>query len=155
VYGIPGIRIGWAATQDKRIMEFMVAIREQVTITNNAMSEEIALSVLRRRSELLAKSKTRVERNRAIVSAWIDGQDDFEWIYPVAGVVALPRLKDGISVDPEDIYLGLASKYRTFTIPGRCFEMDNRYFRLGFGADPDEITTGLENISKLMAELKK
>ena len=153
-YGLPGIRIGWVATQNQFILDSVLAIREQVSITNNAISEEIAESVLKRKKEFLLKSKHHVENNREIVSNWIDRQDDFEWIYPEAGVVSLPRIKQSVNVDPEKFFRLLVEKYRTFIIPGRCFEMDNRFFRLGFGGTPEEIQTGLENINKAMNELK-
>ena len=153
-YGLPGIRIGWAATQDQSVLDALLAIREQVSITNNAISEEIAESVLKRKTEFLHKSKLYVEKNRDYVGDWIDRQDDFEWIFPEAGVVGFPRIKADVNVDPEKFFRLLAEKYRTFTIPGRCFDMDNHYFRLGFGADHDEIKTGLENAEKAMKDAK-
>ncbi|MCD6307854.1 MAG: dipeptidase, partial [Candidatus Latescibacteria bacterium] len=78
----------------------------------------------------------------------------FEWVYPEAGVVALPRLTDRVKADPEKLWRLLAEKYRTFIIPGRCFELDNRYFRLGFGASLVEIKTGLGNLEKALADLR-
>jgi len=154
-YGLPGIRIGWAATQDKSVLDSILAIREQVSITNNAISEEIAESVLKRKTDFLHKAKLHVENNRDFVSDWIDRQKDFEWVYPEAGVVALPRIKEKVKVDPEKVFRLLAEQYRTFTIPGRCFEMDNRHFRLGFGATREEIATGLENMEKAMKDMKE
>jgi len=154
-YGLPGIRIGWAVTQDQDVLDALLAIREQVSITNNAISEEIAESVLKRKTEFLHKSKLHVENNRAFVSDWIDSQNDFEWIFPEAGVVGFPRIKENVDVDPEKVYRILAEKYRTFTIPGRCFEMDNRHFRLGFGANHDEIEIGLENLEKALKDAMK
>ncbi|MFC1693140.1 aminotransferase class I/II-fold pyridoxal phosphate-dependent enzyme [Candidatus Latescibacterota bacterium] len=152
-YGIPGIRIGWAATKNQFLLDSILAIREQVSITNNALSEEIALYVLKNRNKYLDKSKHHVIKNRRIVSDWIDRQEDFEWIYPEAGVVSFPRIKSHVSIDPEKLYRLLAEKYKTFVIPGRCFEMDNRHFRLGFGAMPEEIKTGLANVNKALQEL--
>ena len=154
IYGLPGIRIGWAATQDTSILDSMLAIREQVSITNNAMSEEVAVSVLARKDEFLERSKAHVARNLKTVTAWMDAQEDFEWVPPEAGVVSLPRLKESVPVDPEDLWIALAEKYKTFIIPGRCFEIDNHYFRLGFGATNEEIVTGLANIEKAMNDLK-
>ncbi len=153
-YGLPGIRIGWLATKDRFMLDQAVAIREQVSITNNALSEEIAESVLKRKTDFLIKSKKHVETNRAHVTEWIGNTKDFEWVYPEAGVVGLPRLTDRVKVDPEKLWRLLAEKYRTFIIPGRCFEMDNRYFRLGFGATLDEIKTGLANLEKALADLR-
>ena len=61
--------------------------------------------------------------------------------------------KEDISFDPEDLYRLLAVKYKTFAIPGRCFEFDNRYFRLGYGATLDEIEKGLQNIENALGDV--
>lgn len=151
-YGLPGIRIGWLATQDKFILDTVLAIREQVSITNNAISEEIALQVLQRKDEFLQRAERHIAKNRSIVAGWMEGQQDFEWIYPEAGVVSLPRIKDPGDTDPEKVWRRLAEKYKTFIVPGRCFEMDNRHFRLGFGAMPEEIKTGLDNLQKALRD---
>ncbi len=154
-YGLPGIRIGWLATKDRFILDSVLAIREQVSITNNTLSEEVALTVLQRKKEFLENAKQRIERNRDIVSGWMDEQTDFEWIYPEAGVVSFPRIKPSVDSDPEKLYRLLAEKYRTFVIPGRCFEMDNIHFRLGFGAEAEEIKTGLSNLTRALEDIRK
>ena len=69
------------------------------------------------------------------------------------GVVCFPRIKKDVDVDPDEVYRLLAEKYRTFVVPGRCFEMDERHFRIGFGADPGEIEQGLSNLNKALNEL--
>lgn len=153
VYGLPGIRTGWLATRSREILEGVLAVREQVSITNNAISEEIAVRVLARREEYLNRARKHIAANRDIVAAWIDSQDDVEWVYPEAGVVSLPRLRDHLKFDPEKLYTRLAETYKTFSIPGRCFEMDNRFFRLGFGANPEEIKQGLANLGQAIADL--
>jgi aspartate/methionine/tyrosine aminotransferase len=150
IYGLPGIRIGWLATKDRYLLDATLAIREQVSITNNALGEEIAVQVLKRQEEFLNRARTRVKRNLGIVSEWMAKQDKFEWVFPEAGVVAFPRIKPEITVDPEKVYRLLAEKYKTFTIPGRHFEMDNRHFRLGFGGEPEEIRIGLGNFEKAL-----
>jgi aspartate/methionine/tyrosine aminotransferase len=152
-YGLPGIRIGWLATQDQSVLDAILTIREQITITNNALGEVIARHVLENRNQYLSNARSHVEKNREAVAAWIDGHPGFEWVPPDAGVVGLPRIKSGVNVDPESLYRLLAEKYKTFTIPGRCFGLDNRYFRLSFGSTHAEIVRGLENLDQALADL--
>ena len=152
-YGLPGIRIGWAATKNQGILDAILAIREQVTICNNALGETIAMHVLERKGAFLKQAQAHIEKNRQIVSRWMDEQEHFEWVYPEAGVVSFPRIKPGVQVDPEQLYRLLVEKYKTFAVPGRCFEMDNRHFRLGFGATSEEIEIGLQNINKALDSL--
>ena len=149
-YGLPGIRIGWLATKDQHILDSVLAIREQVSITNNAVSEEVAHHVLNNKDHFLVRSKRRIDQNRGIVSRWMNEQRDVEWVEPEAGVVCFPRIKADVEVEPEQLYRRLAEEYRTFVLPGRCFEMDNRHFRIGFGSEPEEIETGLANVSKAL-----
>lgn len=151
-YGLPGLRIGWLATQDLSILDAVVAVREQVTITNNVLGEVIAMHALNKRSYLLRKARTHVDKNREAVADWIDDHTHIEWIVPEAGVVGLPRIRPGIDTDPEKLYRSLAEKYKTFVVPGRCFGLDNRFFRLGFGATHVEILEGLQNFDRALAE---
>ena len=153
-YGLPGIRIGWLVTKEKSILDAILAIREQVTITNNAMGEEIALQVLEQKEKYLQKARELIQKNRTIVATWMKQQEDFEWVFPEAGVVSLPRLASHAGVDPEVLYRTLAENYKTFVVPGRCFEMDNTYFRLGFGATPEELEIGLRNLSSALNQLR-
>jgi len=151
-YGLPGIRTGWLASQDKFILDSAVAIREQVSISNNALSEEIAYSVLNQKDKFLQKARERIDNNRAVVADWMETQKDFEWIYPEAGVVCFPRTAENIQIDNEKLYRTLAEKYGTFVVPGRCFEMSNRHFRIGFGGDEEKIKRGLDHLTKAMEE---
>jgi aspartate/methionine/tyrosine aminotransferase len=152
-YGLPGIRIGWLATRDPFLLAETLAIREQGSITNNALGEEVAIHVLSEKERYLDKAKRRIENNLRIVSAWMDEQEDFEWVAPEAGVVCFPRIKARVEVEPETLYRRLAEEYKTFVLPGRCFEMDERHFRVGFGADGEEIETGLRNVNKALRNL--
>jgi aspartate/methionine/tyrosine aminotransferase len=45
-YGLPGIRMGWLISQDKKLMETLLAAKEQIFITNSVVDEEIAYQYL-------------------------------------------------------------------------------------------------------------
>ena len=146
VYGLPGIRIGWLATRSREVIEGVLAVREQVTITNSALSEAIALKVLERRDEFVDRALAHVRQNLAIAAAWVEGRNDIEWVRPKGGVVAFPRLRAGRVADPEALYRSIVVDQEVFLIPGRCFDVDNRFFRLGFGATAAELTEGLRRV---------
>jgi DNA-binding transcriptional MocR family regulator len=49
----------------------------------------------------------------------------------------------------------LNKKYATYVGPGHWFEMDRKFFRLGFGwPTAEELQEGLENISKALEEAR-
>ena len=149
-YGLPGIRIGWLATASQEVLDSVLAVREQVSIANGAINEEIALKVLEQQDEFVQRARQHVATNFEVVQTWMNTQDALEWIPPEAGVVALPRIKSTTTLDPEPFYQRLVDEYKTFVIPGRCFEMDNHYFRLGYGGTTDELKRGLENIGNAL-----
>ena len=152
-YGLPGIRIGWLATKAQAILDGVLAVREQVTITNTALSETIATAVLRRREEFLARGRSHVTANLRTVTSWMSTQSCLEWVPPEGGVVSLPRLREDAAVgDPEALYRKLAGDHQVFVIPGRCFELDNRFFRLGFGGTPAELSIGLDRIATALRQ---
>ncbi len=152
-YGLPGIRTGWMASRSKKLLDDVLAVREQVTITNGAINEEIALSVLKRKDEFIARSKDHVKKNFETVCSWMERQKQLEWFKPEAGVVSFPCINSDRIKDPEKVYTLLAEKYKTFVIPGRCFEMDNRFFRLGYGGTNEEIITGLNYLELTLKEI--
>jgi aspartate/methionine/tyrosine aminotransferase len=88
-------------------------------------------------------------RNFEILKRWISHQDSLEWVEPKGGVVAFPRLKNGVTT--EEICRLLVTKYRTFSIPGYTFGMD-KHLRIGFGGDTEELTEGLDRLKKTMEE---
>ena len=152
-YGLPGLRTGWMATKDQNVLRVALAVREQVSIANNALSEEIASRVLMEKEFYVENARQRIENNRDITAQWIDQQCHFEWVYPEAGVVGFPRIINQKGVDPEKLYRLLAEEYKTFVVPGRCFEMDPAHFRLGFGGEPEKIKIGLNNLNSAFSEL--
>lgn len=152
-YGLPGIRMGWLATRDQAVLDGVLAVREQVTITNTALSETIATAVMARRDEFLKRAQDHVAANLRLATAWIANQPALEWVPPQGGVVAFPRLRADAPVeDPEALYTTLARDKRVFVVPGHHFEMDNRFFRLGFGANPDELSTALGLIGETLGQ---
>ncbi len=151
-YGLPGIRIGWLASKSQEILEGVLAVREQVSITNTALSEAIAIAVLARRDEFLARARKHVAANFQIAREWLASQSWLEWVPPEGGVVLSPRIRTGWPGDPERLYTSLAVEDGVFVIPGRCFEMDNRFFRLGCGATSEELRQGLNIIGAKLAK---
>jgi aspartate/methionine/tyrosine aminotransferase len=154
-YGLPGIRIGWLATRDQHLLDGVLAVREQVSISNAALSEKIAIAVLSRREHFTNASMALIRANLATVSSWMAAQPGLTWVPPQGGVVALPRITMPNVDDPEPIYRDLAESHGVFVIPGRCFELENRFFRLGFGGSPEELSGGLERVGSVLAALKQ
>lgn len=155
-YGLPGIRIGWIATQDSMLKDRLLATKEQVCICNSVIDEEIALQVLNQKKTILPPILAQNMRRFQILQKWMHKQSDLEWIEPHGGVVCFPRFSAPQNIDIPKFYQILNAKYGTFVGPGHWFEFDDRYFRIGYGwPTEDQLKQGLENISLAIQEARK
>lgn len=152
-YGLPGIRIGWIATRDARLMETFLAAKEQIMICNSVVDEEIAYRFLLKKRERLVPILQKVRHHFEIVRDWISSQIHLEWVEPKGGAVCFPRIQSSIRIDIDQFYRLLNRKYKTFVGPGHWFEMDRRYMRIGYGwPDSAQLERGLQNISRSLHE---
>jgi aspartate/methionine/tyrosine aminotransferase len=147
-YGLPGLRVGWAICRDPVIAETLLAAKEQMVICGPTLDEAIAGHVLADRERILPPILDDVRSRLTIVRDWLKGQDTFEWIEPSGGVVSLVRIRPEIEIDTQRFYEVLLADHGTYVGPGHWFEVDDRYFRLGFGWPTiDELRSGLAGLS--------
>ena len=154
-YGLPGIRMGWIISRDRRLRELFLAAKEQMYICNSIVDEEIAYRALAQKDRLLPPI---LEHNRAAfarMKAWMERQEEMEWVEPGGGVVCFPRIKPGSRVDVETFYHILNEKYATFVGPGHWFEQERRSMRIGYGwPKTAELEEGLQNVALALEEAK-
>jgi aspartate/methionine/tyrosine aminotransferase len=154
-YGLPGIRIGWIACQDRALLNSFLATKEQIDICNSILDEAVAQRVLAKKEALLALARRSVEEGAALVSEWMAHQEDLEYVAPRGGAVAFPRIKPEVSLDLPRFYRLLRDRYRTFVGPGHWFEQDDRHFRVGYGwPSKEDLKTGLAKVSQALAAAK-
>ncbi len=153
-YGLPGIRMGWLATQDKGLKDKFLATKEQICICNSVLDEEIAYHVFKNKDKFFENTKRDNLLKFNIVKEWMNGQHYLEWVEPQGGVVCFPRIKTDINIDIKDFYEVLFHKYGTLVGAGRWFEMDDRYFRIGYAwPTVEQLKGGLESIINTIQDL--
>jgi aspartate/methionine/tyrosine aminotransferase len=146
-YGLPGLRVGWLTCRDDQLMETLLAAKEQIFICGAVVEEELAARVLEQRSVVLALVHAKTQRHLAVVRDWIHGHELFEWVEPNAGVVCFPRIRPEIAIDVDGFYRALLEEHGTYVGPGRWFDQDPRFFRLGFAwPTEEELAGGLEGL---------
>jgi len=147
-YGLPGLRIGWAVCRDPALAEVLLAAKEQMVICGATIDEAIAGAVLSERARVLPPILDDVRQRLDIVRAWLDENEQFEWIEPSGGVVGLVRFRPDVAVDTDRFYDVLLEEHGTYVGPGHWFEVDDRHFRLGYGwPTVDELRKGLAGLS--------
>ena len=154
-WGLPGIRIGWLICRDRRLMETLLAAKEQIFICNSVVDEEIALRFLERKAQFSPAIFATMKRNFATLDAWMTQQSALEWVRPEGGVVGFPRFRDSYPIDIERFYRVLNIQHKTFVGPGHWFEMDRKYMRIGYGWPKyEELVAGLAAITQAAQEAR-
>lgn len=151
--GFPGLRIGWAIT-DEKIIKDCWAYKDYTTLSHSGFSEFLATEVLK--EENLAKYKVRVQKvideHLAIFSEWIEKHSDvFTWVKPVAGNTAFPRFN--LDMDSITFAQKLLDEFSVLVTPGDYFKTPKR-FRIRYGCDRETLVEGLERIDRFLAKNK-
>ncbi len=99
-YGLPGLRIGWIASQDTDVLSRMERMKHYLSICNSGPSERLALIALKNRDALLARNCAIVDENLPKWEAFFTRFPDlFEWQPPDGSCMAYPRYKGSEGVE--------------------------------------------------------
>ncbi|WP_299370876.1 aminotransferase class I/II-fold pyridoxal phosphate-dependent enzyme [uncultured Tateyamaria sp.] len=93
-YGLPGLRVGWIASQDKDVLSRMERMKHYLSICNSGPSERLTLIALRNRARILARNCEIVDENLPKWDAFFARYPDlFDWHRPDGSCMAFPRYK--------------------------------------------------------------
>jgi aspartate/methionine/tyrosine aminotransferase len=143
-FALAGLRIGWLATHDAGLLDRAARFKDYTTICASAPAEILSLIALRARDRVLARSRSIVDGNLALLDAFFERQAGrIRWARPRGGPVAFPELRAGVPVDrfADD----LLEAEGVLVAPGSIFGHPGNHFRLGFGrTDLPAALAGLE-----------
>lgn len=136
-YGLPGLRIGWIACQDRDLLVRMERMKHYLSICNSAPSEVLARIALKARDRILARNNALVRDNVAMLDAFFaDYPALFEWRVPDGGCVGYPRYLGEGTVD--DFCTDLVERSGVLLLPAGIYRSElgptpADRFRIGFG----------------------
>lgn len=131
-FGLPGLRIGWIATRNKSIYQAMASYKDYTTICNSAPSEYLAALAIRHRAAILEGNRSLITKNLQMLDRFFQRHEDqFTWLRPSAGPIAFPAFKKPTSA--TRYAEKLVEQTGILLLPGRCYDHDDRHFRIGFG----------------------
>jgi aspartate/methionine/tyrosine aminotransferase len=144
-FALAGLRIGWLATRDRSVLERCARMKDYTTICSSAPSEILALTALRARERVLARSRAIVASNLPLVDDFMARHaDTFSWIRPRGGSTAFPRLvAGGPAGSSADAFAAkLVEATGVLLLPSTTFGFGDSHFRLGLGRTdlPDVLT---------------
>ena len=152
-YGLPGLRIGWIVGPPETVAALW-GYHDYTTLAPTYLSDRLAQIALapKRREEILARTRSILQRNYAILADWIrDHGSLFSYVPPTAGAICF--LRYALGVNSSDLAWRLLKEKSTLIVPGDHFGMDG-YIRVGMGDAPAYLTHGLERIDALLRELR-
>ncbi len=136
-YGLPGLRIGWIATQDKEVLADLERYKHFLTICNSAPSEILSLIALRNRERILENNVKLLAENATKLDKFFgEFPDLFEWKQPDGGAVGYPEYLGGGTAN--EFCTDLLENTGVMILPPRIYNSEllstpQNHFRVGFG----------------------
>jgi aspartate/methionine/tyrosine aminotransferase len=131
-FALAGLRIGWLATHDARLLDAAARLKDYTTICASAPAEILSLVALRAGVGVLARSRGIVAANLAHLDGFFERQAaHVSWVRPRGGSIGFPRLDARVPV--ERFASDLLEAEGVLIAPGQVFGHAGNHFRLGFG----------------------
>jgi len=133
-FGLPGLRIGWLASQDHAALERVSLLKDYTTICSSAPGEILAITALRSREAIIERQLERVRRNLTALGEFFDKYTDiFRWNRPRGGSICFPRM---LSVDDTAPFCEqLVQETGIMLVPSVMFQYGDHHVRVGFGRE--------------------
>jgi aspartate/methionine/tyrosine aminotransferase len=151
-YGLPGLRIGWAAGPAATVADLW-ARKDYLSIAPGALSDVLARKAvqLEVRARILARTRGIVNGNLAVLQEWMRRHENaFRLVPPRAGAIAYPRYSWPIG--STHLMERLRDEQSVLVVPGDQFGMDG-FLRIGLGNEPEDLRAGLERIDRVLGSL--
>jgi aspartate/methionine/tyrosine aminotransferase len=146
-FGLSGLRCGWIFAE-LELAKRMWLLNDLFAATPVHAGERLSVVAMQQLSEIGARAKELLDRNRKLLNEFLDTREELEAIRPEFGTVMFPRVHGGSS---EDLCQLLREKYETSVVPGKFFEMP-AHFRIGIAGDTGVLEAGLERLASALDE---
>ncbi|MCP4177295.1 MAG: aminotransferase class I/II-fold pyridoxal phosphate-dependent enzyme [bacterium] len=144
-FGMAGLRIGWIACQNKKLLSKIEKIKHYTSICNSAPSEIISLIVLKNIDKILARNNDILTKNLKLLDSFFEEYKNlFSWVRPQGGCVGFVNYKND---NPVDIFCAhLLKEKGVLLMPASIYDYPGNHFRIGFGR---------RNMTKALERLKE
>lgn len=136
-YGLPGLRIGWIASQDTSLLQKVERYKHYLSICNSAPSELLTLVALKARGSILARNHALLQENVMLLEQlFADFPGVVDWQRPQGGCVAFPRCT--APEGGEEFCRKLIEESGVLLLPSSIYaseltDVPQDHFRIGFG----------------------
>ena len=152
-WGLGGLRVGWVACRDTRLLARLGEVRDYTTMCTSGPAEHLAAIALRHSEALLTPRLANARANLADLAALVGRAEGLlRWQRPGGGYSAWLRLPDGEKAAP--FCRRLAERRSLLLLPGSVFGEDYAgYLQIGFGGGRSRFLAGLATLEPELATL--
>jgi aspartate/methionine/tyrosine aminotransferase len=154
--GLASLRCGWVTTDPGMVPGF---VEDAVLFQNIGckIAEVLGSMALDQIDAFRQAAQQHVDRNRALVYAWLKNMTDAALIEPQtvpSGCVMFPRLRYPGST--AELVERLEERFGVLVAPGRFFgDAYENHIRVGFGGNYDNLKSGLSRLADGLAALRR
>lgn len=148
-YGLAGLRCGWIVASPE-ISERIRITRDVIDGSGAFIAESLANTAVRDIDRLRARARKILGENFATLKAMASSHPRLEWLEPVAGTTAFPRVR-GLD-DATGFVDTLIRDYDTVVVPGHFFQAP-AHIRIAFGGDPVKLRASLAQLDRALRAL--
>jgi len=150
VFSMAGTRVGWIVARHPETCKRLFNRRSYDTICCGVFDEWVTAIALEHFEKILERSRGIVNESRAILDAWLKGEDRLHSDYPSLSTTALVAYD--YDVPNLQFCNDLYEQTGVLLCHGDCFELENT-FRLGYGfGDPAKFKEALKVFSGYLEE---
>jgi aspartate/methionine/tyrosine aminotransferase len=133
-FGLPGLRIGWIASQDAPTLARMLELKDYTTICSSAPSEILSIIALQNKQAIIDMQNTRLARNFALLNEFFTARPDrFTLNRPRGGSICFPRM---LGVESTLAFADkIVAEAGIMIAPSHVFDYGYQHFRMGFGRE--------------------
>jgi len=136
-YGLPGLRIGWIASQDRDVLQRMERLKHYLSICSSGPSERLAIIALENRQQIIDRNCSIVDENLLKWDSFFQRYSElFDWCRPDGSCMGFPRYlgSDGVEVFCQR----LVEEAGVLILPSTIYRSDigpeiTDRFRVGYG----------------------
>jgi aspartate/methionine/tyrosine aminotransferase len=148
-FSLAGLRLGWIVAP-REVLTSAEVHRDYNTISVGMLDDHLAAIALEHRAAILARTRSVVRTNLAVVDRWIAAEPAVRFVRPSGGTTALLRYAH--AMPSRDFCLRLLEETGVLFTPGSALEMEG-YVRIGFGNNRAAIEAGLPLTSAFLRSI--
>jgi aspartate/methionine/tyrosine aminotransferase len=131
-FGLAGLRLGWISTQNRDLLEEIIAFKDYTTICNSAPSEMLGLIGMRNKEYLIDRNLRQIKSNLVLLDDFMARHSQIlSWVKPKAATIGFAKLN--IEESSFDFCEDVISKTGVMIVPSEMFDFGSSHIRLGFG----------------------